>query len=228
MIEGLEQVIKLDNVDKFKEFIWDKAKDILFNKDYNLLHYAISKQAVGIVEFILKTDYYDINEQTNDKYTALTLAMSEYNKAAEEIVEMIFKYYPDVDVDIPNKYGRNAVLVGLMSGISNRYILMAAEKTKNLEQLDTDMNETVVKACLRDVGMYRMHAQVLALYIRKGAKIDRDDIYKIMILSPSKEHNSVWDAIDGRKEFDETVSELAIEKGCDNFLPDTVKDIFIF
>jgi len=227
MIEGLEQVIKLDISNEFKKFMWEEAKDILLDKDFNLLHYAVAEQSIGIVEFILQTNYYDINEQTADKDTALTLAMSEYDNVAEEIVEMIFKYYPNVDVDIPNKYGRNAILEGLMSGINGRYTLMVAEQTQNLEQLDTEMNETVVKSCLRNTEMYRMHAQILALYIRKGAKLDVDDIYNVMLYSKSREHSSVWNAIDAREIFNETVVEIAAKIGLDSFLPDSIQDIFV-
>jgi hypothetical protein len=90
------------------------------------------------------------------------------------------------------------------------------------------MNETVVKACLRNKDMYRIHAQILAMYIRRGAKIDKDDIYKMMIFTKRRGISSVWKAVDAREELEVPIIEVAAEKGFDDFMSEAAKDIFVF
>lgn len=209
---------------------WKDFKDKKFGQQqYNLLQWVIMEFKPQLLEILLDDGYYDINEQNpSSKKTAIILAMDEFKDESEEMAEMIFKYYPDVDVDLADKYGRNAVLAGMMSGISSRYIMMASDRTKNLEQFDHEMKETVIDACIRNEGMYRQHAQILASYIRRGAKVSGQQIYKMMELTKSRKLSSVWKAIDGREELIDVVYKIAAEMGYDEFLPQEVQDVFLF
>lgn len=227
LANDLEIAIGFNDIKQFREVWTIPARDVLID-DLPILHYAIQELADNIVKYLLDDGYYDINSQAPDGSTPIVLAMNEFNETAEEIVEMIFKYYPNVNVDIPDSNGRNALLAGMMSGISGRYTMMVAEKTTNLEQLDTEMNETVVKACLRNKDMYRMHAQILRIFIEKGAVIDKDDIKKMMLFTARRGISVVWKAIDARPELSEMVLQVAAANGFDEFMPQAAQDLFLF
>jgi len=225
----IKNVIDRQDVKYFEEYVWKDYKNVKIEDGYNLLQYAIYNSSVDIVEFILKKKYYDINFQsatTNE--TAIVIAMDDFTDESVEIAEMIFKYYPDVDVDIPNKYGRNAVLTGMFSGINNRYIILAAERTKNLEQVDTEMQENVVDACIRNSEMYRTYAQILTIYINKGANISKNQLFKILGLIGDSDYSSVKQALEKREDLADDIIYLASEGGFTNFLPQTAKDMFLF
>lgn len=216
------------DVEDFRKY-FDKFAHAKFgNHQFDVLQYAVYNMQTDIVEIILDSGKYDINYQNGYGKTALIIAMDEFNDESEWNAEAIFKYNPDVDVDIADNNGRNAVLAGMMSGIGQRYIMLAAEKTKNLEQFDTEMKETVVDACLRNKDMYRLHAQILADYIRRGANITEEHIYKMMGYTKSRKLSSVWKAVDDREELYDTVIKIAAEKGYDEFMPEAAKDLFVF
>ena len=223
----LEEIFDNDDLNQFKKQVWKSNKDLRY-ADYNLLQGAIYHQAIDIVEFILKEKYFDINEQADDGQTAIVMAMNEFNQDAQDIVEMIFKYYSNIDADITDRLGRNALLSGLFSGIAERYNLRVAEITKNLEQLDTEMDETVVQACIRNQGMFRQHAQLLRMYIERGAVISKPDLYKTMGLIDDVETSIVWKALKARDDLEEDILKIASSLEMDKFLPKEVQDIFLF
>jgi ankyrin repeat protein len=227
--EVLKDMIADGDLEEFKDYIW-KDTDLRNQsiEGNNLLHLAIYHQAIDIVEFLLKEKYYDINEQNGDGQTPINMAMSEFNQDAEDTVEMIFKYYSDIDVDTPDRLGRNALLSGMMSGIAGRYTMKVADVTKNLEQLDTEMNETVVDACIRNEGMYRQHAQILTMYIQRGANISKQQLMKIMGLISDNKYSTVKKSLEGRKDLEEDILYLASEGGFEDFLPQAAKDVFLF
>jgi ankyrin repeat protein len=227
--ELLKDMIADGDLEEFKDYIW-KDTDLRNQRieGNNLLHLAIYHQAIDIVEFLLKEKYYDINEQNGDGQTPINMAMSEFNQDAEDTVEMIFKYYSDIDVDTPDRLGRNALLAGMMSGIAGRYTMLVAEKTTNLEQLDSEMNETVVDACIRNEGMYRQHAQILTMYIQRGANISKQQLMKIMGLISDNKYSTVKKSLEGRKDLEEDILYLASEGGFEDFLPQAAKDVFLF
>lgn len=229
-VDTIKEIIEKDDINEFRAFVWlQNIKDEKI-QGYNLLQYAITQIAVKIVEFILDTRYYDINKKASDGSTAIVLAMNDFLDESVDIVKLIFRYYPDVDVDIPDLNGSNALLAGLMSGIGHAALFLVAEKTKNLEQIDIGMNETVVQACLRNNDMYRKHAQILVIYINKGAIIDERDIKNIMLYTKGtgRKNSSVWKAIDKRDDLTEKVIKVAVENEYQTFMPETIKYIFIF
>ena len=225
----IKNVIDSDNTKDFVEYVWKDYKNIKLDDGYNLLQYAIYNSSVNIVEFLLDSGYYDIDYQskeTND--TALIIAMNDFTNEAVDSVHMIFKYYPDVNVDLYNNDNKNAVGAGIYSGIEGGLVTKCAEKISNYDLKDNE-GDTIITKCLYNAALYRMHAIIIEIYINNGATVTRDNIINMLTyIGEHYKRSIVWKALQKRNDLQEMIMAVAIEKGMNDFLPEEVQDIFIF
>jgi len=225
----IKQVISTGDLKYFDEYVWKDYKNVKVEDGYNLLQYAIYNLSVDIAEVILKKKYYDINFQSaSSNETALMIAMEYFSDESIEIVNMIFKYYPNVNVDLYNNNYVNVVSAGIVSGFDSSIILKCAEKVTDYD-LKNNHGETVLTQCLEDSILFKTHKKVISVYIDGGAKLTDNNMVKIMENLPDDfESHIVWKSLQNRTDLSERIALIATDNNMLQFLPEAVKDIFIF
>jgi len=227
---NIARILNLDDVEAFKKE-WDNLKDAIFSirgSRTNILHEACSREAEQITIFILRQNHIDINATTNFNKTPLMLLMIEFSKAVEEILEELFKY-PNLDCDIVDNNGETALMKGLDSGIAERYNLLCLERMKNLN-LKNSSGETILDICLRHHEMYRLHSTLVYELIERDAYVSDDNLLSIMRFIKDNLNVSItWKLIQTKDRLKNKVYEIAVKDDTFvNFLPDDVKDMFLF
>ena len=227
---NIARILNLDDVEAFKKE-WDGLKDIIFSirgSHSNILHEACSREAEQITIFILRQNYIGINTTTNFNKTPLMLLMVGISKAVEEILEELFRH-PNLDCDIVDNKGETALIKGLDSGIAERYNLLCLERMKNLN-LKNPSGESILDICLKRYETYRLHSTLVYELIERDAYVSDDNLLSVMrFIKGDLKTSIIWKLIQTKDKLIYRVYEIAAKDDeFINFLPDDIKDIFIF
>jgi len=215
----IEALIFADNVELFTKY-WDEAKYMVLGDDKaNVLQFAIISLSVKITDYILSKEYFDINEQSNTDDTALTYAMYEFNDEAEDIVKLIFHYYPNVNTDIFNHSGNTPLFNGVDSGIAGSFNILCTDNMREFNHKNSN-GESILDKTLGNKVMFRMHTIIIAIHIKHGCDVSRENIKSIMtFIGENIETSVVWRELLDRKDLTHSIRKVAVETNNISFLP---------